>query len=63
MVYPRTEIEASEEMLISLKLAKAGYFGGNPESVLQARVNVVLEALEYEKYLYDYDTALRELNE
>lgn len=49
-------------MLIAFRLAKAGYFGGNPELAMQARVDVVIGLFEYEKFLNDYEEAFRELN-
>lgn len=47
---------------MALKLSKEGYYDGNPESVLQARVDHVLAALEYEKFQIDYEVVFRELN-
>jgi hypothetical protein len=48
--------------LLALKTAKCGYFGGDPESVLKGRVDLVLSALDYERYCNDYDNVYYELN-
>jgi len=38
-----------------LKLAKAGYYGGYPERVLEGRVDLVLAAVVYEGFLQEYE--------
>jgi hypothetical protein len=45
-----------------LRLAKAGYCGGDPEKVLQMRVNLVVTAMHYEKFVGDYERKYIELN-
>jgi hypothetical protein len=49
-------------MLIALRLAKAGYFCGDPAWVLDARVDHVLAAFEYENFQADYELVSYELN-
>jgi hypothetical protein len=49
-------------MFIALKIAKAGYYSGDPEKVLMARVDYVLAVLEYEKFTFDYEDVYMELN-
>lgn len=49
-------------MLIALKLAKAGYYGGDIQAVLSANVDHVFTAWEYEVFLSDYEIADYELN-
>jgi hypothetical protein len=49
-------------MMIALRLAKAGYAGGDPERVLKMRADIVLAAIQYEKFVSDYENAFIELN-
>lgn len=49
-------------MLVALRLAKVGYYGGSPERVLRARVDHVLAALEYEMFVSEYELVSYELN-
>lgn len=49
-------------MFIALKVAKAGYYNGDPENVLKARVDYVLAVLEYEKFSFDYEAVYMEIN-
>jgi len=49
-------------MIIANTLAKSGYFGGNPETVLNAPVDIVLNAFQYEIFSRDYENAIIELN-
>lgn len=46
----------------ALMIAKAGYYGGDPEKVLSARVDLVCAVLGYEKFRGDYEIADCELN-
>jgi hypothetical protein len=39
----------------SLKVAKKGYYGGDPQKVREARLDDVLSILEYEGFLQDYE--------
>jgi len=45
-----------------LRLAKIGYYGGDPEKILKARCDYVIAALEYEKFLSDYEDIYHEIN-
>ena len=45
-----------------LRLAKAGYWGGDPEKVASARVDYVLDALAYNGFLNELEEVARELN-
>ncbi|MGO8695999.1 MAG: hypothetical protein ACLQMF_20235 [Rectinemataceae bacterium] len=49
-------------MMIALRLAKAGYYGGDPERALEARVDHVLAAIEFERFVADYELVNYELN-
>ena len=40
---------------MALKLAKAGYYGGDPERVGKGRVDIVLKAVQYEGFLNEYE--------
>jgi hypothetical protein len=49
-------------MVIALRLAKAGYAGGDPERVLKMRTDMVLGAIQYEAFINDYERAYIEIN-
>jgi hypothetical protein len=51
-----------ENHIIALKLAKAGYCGGDPERILMMRADFVIEALHYETFIHDYETTYYEMN-
>jgi len=45
-----------------LKLAKAGYCGGNPETISKMNVVWVIKMLEYEGFCSDYEEEYINLN-
>lgn len=45
-----------------MRLAKAGYFGGDPVAVMNAPVDVVQSILDYEIFEGDYKAEYAELN-
>jgi hypothetical protein len=47
----------------SIQLAKLGYYGGNPESVRKAPLDVVLQILNYENFTHDLQAAYKDLND
>ena len=47
---------------IACKLAKAGYFGGNPSNVMEADVRTVFDVLSFERFESDYISVYNELN-
>lgn len=47
---------------ISLKLAKAGWWGGDPGAVMRAPADEVMAAAQYENFLNDYENATFDLN-
>lgn len=49
-------------MIVALRIAKAGFYQGDPEKVLNGRVDYVLATLEYNKFLSDYEDVFIELN-
>ena len=49
-------------MIVALKVAKAGYYSGDPEKVLQAKVDHVMLIIEYEKFNDDYQDVYMEIN-
>lgn len=60
--YPEAEVNASDEIVVALRVAKAGYYGGDPERVLAARVDLVIAALEYEVFTSDYEREYIRIN-
>ena len=59
---PRISVEADFADLISLRLAKAGWWGGDPAKVKEAPVDEVMKALQYEQFVADYESAFMALN-
>jgi len=49
-------------MMVALRLAKAGYAGGDPERVLSMRADIVIAALQYEAFIDDYERAFIDIN-
>jgi hypothetical protein len=45
-----------------MRLASAGWWGGDPEKILQAPADVVMAALQYEQFKIDYESAYVEMN-
>ena len=56
------EIDAGGALVVALRLARQGYYGGDPERVLKAPSDMVLAAADYEGFLADYEMAYYELN-
>ncbi len=52
----KTEINISEEDVICLRLAKAGYYNGNLENIRNANCFDVKKAIEYEIFLDKIET-------
>lgn len=48
---------------MKVKLAKQGYYGGDPDKVGKAPVTTVLNILCYETFEADYKLASKELND
>jgi hypothetical protein len=49
-------------MFLAIKLAKEGYFNGDPDQVMNAPVDTVQAILEYEGFLGDYNEEYITLN-
>lgn len=47
---------------MALKLAKDGWWGGDPGKVLAAPVDEVLDAFAYESFRADYESEMIRLN-
>ena len=47
---------------IALKLARQGWWGGDPGTVMRAPADEVIEAAQYENFVSDYETGIFELN-
>ena len=60
---PIVEILAGEATVLSFRLARSGYWGGDPEKVLNAPLDLVLGAAEYEGFISDYENSYMKLNE
>lgn len=54
--------EGLEAEFIALKLAKEGYYHGDPDKVLTAPVTTVLNILHYEGFVTDYERAYTAIN-
>ena len=60
--YPSIKIEAPEEWVIAFRLAKAGYGGGNPETILEMPVDIVMGLVQYEVFTAEYETQFIKIN-
>ena len=60
--YPKVEITTSQKWVVALRLAKEGYFYGNPEVVMKAKVGTVLKIMQYETFTKDYESKFIDLN-
>lgn len=49
-------------MLVALRLAKSGYYNGDPDKVLKGKVSHVISLMEYERFIHRYEEAYTELN-
>lgn len=49
-------------LFVAIRLAKLGYFNGDPMQVLKARVDIVQSILDYESFEVDYEKAYIALN-
>lgn len=47
---------------MALRLARAGYGGGDPERVLKMRADIVMAAVQYETFVSDYEKKFMEIN-
>lgn len=45
-----------------MRLAKAGFYGGDPENVLNARADIVMQTYHYENFTRELDATFTELN-
>jgi hypothetical protein len=57
---PEVDI-ADIALFISIKLAKLGYFSGDPSLILEAPVDMVLAILAYENFDSDLNTAYNQI--
>lgn len=51
-----------ESLIIALRLAKAGYMGGDPTQVMRSPVDTVVAMLHYENFLGDYERTWVQMN-
>ncbi len=42
-------------MFYAIRLAKSGYYGGNPQAILRAPVDIVMNIINYEAFERDYE--------
>lgn len=49
-------------MVMALRLAKAGYWNGEPSRILAAPADEVVAAIQYENFCSDYERATYDLN-
>jgi len=49
-------------MFYAIRLAKEGYYGGNPQSICSAPVDIVLNMLNFEKFEDDYASEHARIN-
>lgn len=54
---PAVEVLADEATVVAVKLARAGYWGGDVGAVKRAPSDEVLDAADYEEFVGDYEAA------
>ena len=59
--YPKVKI-ADNIAFVSIRLAHAGYYSGDPQKVREAPVDVVQSILDYEDFRNNYEKKFIELN-
>lgn len=47
---------------MAIRLAKAGYGGGDPQKVLEFPADIVLAILQYEQFQMDFEAAYISMN-
>lgn len=47
---------------MALFIAKAGYYNGNIDEIMNSRVDYIINTFHYELFTKEYDTTLTELN-
>ena len=45
-----------------MKLAKSGMYGGNPQTVLDSPVDIVMHSYHFNNFMLDYEDTSIELN-
>lgn len=55
-------MNARPALVIALRLAKAGYWQGDPGKILRAPADEVFAAVQYEGFCDDYERAIFEMN-
>lgn len=60
---PRPKIEIHDQCFFwAAKLAKAGYYGGDPEQILNAPVSIIIKLLNFQVFENEYESAYYDLN-
>jgi len=49
-------------LFYAIRLAKAGYYGGDPDAVKKSPLDTVLAIIQYENFEADLQKAYKELN-
>lgn len=62
--HPKVKVEPeSEAMFIALRLAKKGYYSGNPDNVLKAPIDTVLNIIKFEALENEIEAFYRNASE
>lgn len=51
-----------DDLVVAIRLAREGYGGGDPDKILNMRVDHVIAIIHYEKFRSDYERSYIELN-
>ena len=60
--YPKVKIDIGMIDVIPLKLARAGYFGGDYLKILNTPVDVIMNIWNYDIFCYEYEKELNIIN-
>lgn len=59
--YPKTRID-NDALFLALRLAKNGFYNGNPQNILDADVDMILKIKDFEIYDKEYLECFEQLN-
>jgi hypothetical protein len=59
---PPIEVTAPEDLVVALRVARAGYYGGDPERVLKASFPMVMAIIQYEDFCNEYERTFHKIN-
>lgn len=59
--YPKVDVK-NDALFIALKLAEAGFYGGDPDKIMKAPATTILEIIRYRAFQKEWDAVYSALN-